>query len=833
MTDTRAGRPSRPVPRALVSLAIAVAMVVLVFPDVVFLGGSFTTDRLSRVVDPTLGPDPVSFYPNVENRAPGSGMNDAGARSWQYVTAPKYLHRSLTEGENPHWNPYSASGSLGSERLVDMALSPFVVIVALLGASAAAFTFTLLAFLAFGIYCLLQFFDRTLQLPRLAGIAAALVYLLCGWSTAMLGSQMAAPYVLFPVGLYALCELLRLRTPLRLLAAVAAYAAILASTLLSTALLMLLLIHATAFVFDLHRRRDVEPGSSPLRRVRDAVIAQALVPILALLVTAYVWLPILDALRGLGEETGPYAGVGDLVFRPRWSLSLFTPRHIYTSYVSSTWPDEGPFPGIFYVGLAPLVLVAGALPRARGPVRSLLAVSVVALGLAVAQHLPLPILGELQRAPGLAAIGPRYWGALVGAATTLSVGLAVAVALRAGLAWPWTAGAASIIALLLVAAYATSSRTTDLRAAANTAAAVVLLSAAVALVVLMVRQPARRWLFVALAVALVGVELFSYLDPARPRRIDIEDHLPEYVAFLERSLGDQRVYNIGRGGIHPEWGAALGIRQIGTVLHVQAPWYREFFFERINPAERRGKFLWVSNKKDVRFSAQPEALDLLSVRYLVVDRGWKEMDEAISQEYLLVLDDTDAGIRAYENPDAYPRAFLTPAVRPPAGEDDLWSRTETLTEDDELLELAAEAGVATEAPPDVDEAAETGRAEIVADHHDHVTIEGDAPRPSLLVLADSYQKGWSAEVDGEPAHLGRVDETVRGVVVPAGRSTVELRYESMARTWGTVVSLTSIAGLLIACVAWEVLRRRAARSSPPTAPSAPPSEEVVAAPPRP
>jgi uncharacterized membrane protein YfhO len=47
-------------------------------------------------------------------------------------------------------------------------------------------------------------------------------------------------------------------------------------------------------------------------------------------------------------------------------------------------------------------------------------------------------------------------------------------------------------------------------------------------------------------------------------------------------------------------------------------------------------------------------------------------------------------------------------------------------------------------------------------------------------------------VDGEPARVYRADHLLRAVAIPAGRHTVEMRYESTALRTGIAVSLLTV-----------------------------------------
>jgi uncharacterized membrane protein YfhO len=75
------------------------------------------------------------------------------------------------------------------------------------------------------------------------------------------------------------------------------------------------------------------------------------------------------------------------------------------------------------------------------------------------------------------------------------------------------------------------------------------------------------------------------------------------------------------------------------------------------------------------------------------------------------------------------------------------------------------------------------------------------------VLTDSWAPGWKAKVDGRDADVQRVDYLIRGVAVPAGRHTVEFRYEPATWTWGWAISLITLLGLIAAVLVGR--RRRA------------------------
>lgn len=57
-----------------------------------------------------------------------------------------------------------------------------------------------------------------------------------------------------------------------------------------------------------------------------------------------------------------------------------------------------------------------------------------------------------------------------------------------------------------------------------------------------------------------------------------------------------------------------------------------------------------------------------------------------------------------------------------------------------------------------------------------VILRANADAPTLLVASDSWYPGWEATVDGRPANLYIADVSFRGIRVPAGSHSVEMRF---------------------------------------------------------
>jgi hypothetical protein len=106
-----------------------------------------------------------------------------------------------------------------------------------------------------------------------------------------------------------------------------------------------------------------------------------------------------------------------------------------------------------------------------------------------------------------------------------------------------------------------------------------------------------------------------------------------------------------------------------------------------------------------------------------------------------------------------------------------------------------------------------GTAVVTRDEPETVTVRVTASRRGLLVLSDTWFPGWKTTVDGHDASLHRVNYVMRGVPLPAGRHTVEFRYEPLSWTIGRLSSLLGFAALVVA-LALGLRRRRVVAREP-------------------
>jgi hypothetical protein len=80
-----------------------------------------------------------------------------------------------------------------------------------------------------------------------------------------------------------------------------------------------------------------------------------------------------------------------------------------------------------------------------------------------------------------------------------------------------------------------------------------------------------------------------------------------------------------------------------------------------------------------------------------------------------------------------------------------------------------------------------------------IRIQSSNPQAGFVYVLESYDPGWTASMDGAPAHVLPANGFAMAVAVQPGVHAVRLRYETPGRKTGIVLSLTSLVllGLLI------------------------------------
>ncbi len=94
-----------------------------------------------------------------------------------------------------------------------------------------------------------------------------------------------------------------------------------------------------------------------------------------------------------------------------------------------------------------------------------------------------------------------------------------------------------------------------------------------------------------------------------------------------------------------------------------------------------------------------------------------------------------------------------------------------------------------------------GSVRVLGAEHGEVRLHASLDAPGFLVLADAFDPGWRATVDGRPARILRANIALRAVELGRGRHHVVFEYRPRWVSWGLAISLFGLATSFVA-LAW-------------------------------
>ncbi len=180
-------------------------------------------------------------------------------------------------------------------------------------------------------------------------------------------------------------------------------------------------------------------------------------------------------------------------------------------------------------------------------------------------------------------------------------------------------------------------------------------------------------------------------------------------------------------------------------------------------------------------------LDMLGVRY-VIYRG------SPPQNVKPTFQSPDYWV--LENRSALPRVFVP-------------KRVEVVPDDNERLAKLAlpdfnpREVAYVETPVDLPSECR-GVVKITSEVPTRILVAAQMETSGLLVLADRWDKGWRAWLNGRPVPILKTNHALRGVVLPAGSAMVEFRYASTTLTCAFLLAAGALAILFgwLAIAVW-------------------------------
>ncbi|MGZ3744545.1 MAG: YfhO family protein [Pseudobdellovibrionaceae bacterium] len=768
-------------------------IIVLIFPDVIFKGAS-----ISMLDQANFTSTPRSIHTLFKERdglEPSQSFYDFGGSAFQSEPAIQFLKHSIYKLQSPYWNPYSGAGAFGPETMVDIKFSPLSLAVALLGGSNFFFHFITLLFYTLALYFLALTLREHLGFSLKTSLVTCVVFLLNGYFTANISSNTNQAYLYFPLTLYSILTFCKRPSVNSYIMLVGSYVLPFCVTFFPTTVLMVtcafvITVGASLKYFSIWKFRH------------KMVLLQASAAACAILLLAFIYLPTSEALN--------FVGAFDLYSRRTFNpanyqaiISFFTPKHVFESY-NAINPAFSAFEQntIFHFGIISGCIVAIIVFSRRWWKDALLSSFVLLFILSFGRVFDLPLITTLlDQIPFFRNIAEQYWWMMVACSFPLIFAYGLdQVEMATFQLWP-----AVLVALVIILDLIYILKTYGILRperfswyvsymdALNYVIKTVFITiTGLCALVMIRRRPDRKVFLVGILCFSVCLEMHYYFNTARFERMDVFQNPPEYILFLKKNLGLNRLAAFGSTGFPPEIGTAYQLQQIEFFTMNIFPSYYSFCQKNLTTEHGWwGKDTFCVNR-DTRNEPNVNlaSLDLLSVRYLVVSSSMEKFASLFEkQNFPLVFKSATASI--FENPHAFPRVyavrnlFKSPNTPDSRG---LSAKSVAFTEDNNLLKEANLLNISTQLPLTNDPSSLFDSSRIISYENTKVIIEANFTEPGILVVPDNWHPNWTAMVDHQTTYIGKVNESFRGLALGAGKHDIEMSYQPATLPFALVIT---------------------------------------------
>ena len=89
-----------------------------------------------------------------------------------------------------------------------------------------------------------------------------------------------------------------------------------------------------------------------------------------------------------------------------------------------------------------------------------------------------------------------------------------------------------------------------------------------------------------------------------------------------------------------------------------------------------------------------------------------------------------------------------------------------------------------------------------------LVYETSSPQDGIVVFSEIYYPGWTATIDGKPADIARADYILRAMNVPAGKHTIEMRFDPQSLHITEGIAYGAMALLLVGVIILVCINRK-------------------------
>ena len=188
-------------------------------------------------------------------------------------------------------------------------------------------------------------------------------------------------------------------------------------------------------------------------------------------------------------------------------------------------------------------------------------------------------------------------------------------------------------------------------------------------------------------------------------------------------------------------------------------------------------------------------LDMTNVRYIVIDRyipptrdDFLALTQGMTEVY------RNNRVVVFENPNAYPRAWIVHDVRPAPAQEAMAMLASGQVDGRAVALVQSGDDTPAIAPSDSDH----GGDAVTITHYepDRIELRSTSSEDGFLVMSEVYEEGWKASVDGNEVDVHQTNGALRGIELPAGEHEIVMEYKPTSLQVGMVsTGIFSIAGV--------------------------------------
>ncbi len=153
---------------------------------------------------------------------------------------------------------------------------------------------------------------------------------------------------------------------------------------------------------------------------------------------------------------------------------------------------------------------------------------------------------------------------------------------------------------------------------------------------------------------------------------------------------------------------------------------------------------------------------------------------------------TGSGLKLYSIPDVFPRAWAVNRV------DGVENQADARARLSRPVEEFRRAAFVNGAPPKLAPCNNAGTVGPVMRRGSTITVHAGMPCAGMVIIGQTFYRGWTASVDGRPVKLYQADGFLDGVAVPAGEHVIALIWRPWTVFAGAALSAISAVLLILA-----------------------------------